>query len=157
MALSKILSESLATGVGGKVLQVLSTAKTNTFTTSSTSYTDVTGMSVAITPSSTSSKVLIMVSIGAHLSPSASTFYGYQFVRGSTAIALGSTSTAATFGGTLNADRAEGQSMTFLDTPNTTSATTYKLQVFTENAFQINFRETSYRTISTITVMEIAG
>ena len=64
-------------------------------------------------------------------------------------------------GGTINADRAEGQSMTFLDTPNTTSATTYKLQVRSPsgNTFYINEREgnSDYRTISTITVMEVAA
>ncbi len=40
-------------GGGGKVLQVLSTTKSDTFSTSSTSFTDITGLSVSITPSST--------------------------------------------------------------------------------------------------------
>ena len=43
----------------GKVLQVVSTTKTDTFTTSSTSFVDITGLSVSITPSSTSNKIKI--------------------------------------------------------------------------------------------------
>jgi len=144
----------------GKVLQVQSTTKTDTFNTTAQSFTDVTGLSVAITPSSSSNKVLVNVNIGTHDSTAATT-YAYQLVRGSTAIGIGSTSTEATMGGTINADRGEGQSMTFLDTPNTTSATTYKLQVRSPagSTFYINERQGSsaYRTISTITVTEIAG
>ena len=48
---------SLPAGVGGKVLQVVSTAKTNGFGTTSSSLTDITGLSVAITPSSSSNKI----------------------------------------------------------------------------------------------------
>ena len=51
-----------ATG-GGKLLQVVQTVKTDTFSTNSTSGTDITGLSVAITPSATSSKILITASI----------------------------------------------------------------------------------------------
>ncbi len=52
----------------GKVLQVVSTAKTDTWSTSLTSgaEADVTGLSVSITPSSTSSKILIMASVNGH-------------------------------------------------------------------------------------------
>ena len=57
-----ITSAKLASGVGGKVLQVVSTVKTDTFTTSSGTFTDLTGMSVSITPSSASNKVLILLS-----------------------------------------------------------------------------------------------
>ena len=46
---------------GGKILQVLQTVKTDTFTTTSTSFVDVTGLSVSITPATTSSKILILV------------------------------------------------------------------------------------------------
>ena len=44
----------------GKILQVVSTFKNDTFSTTSSSYVDVTGLSVAITPSATSSKILIL-------------------------------------------------------------------------------------------------
>ena len=145
----------------GAILQVQSTTKTDTFNTTSTSFTDVTGLSVAITPSSTSSKVLINFSIGTHDLTGAGDF-AYQIVRGSTAIGLGSGGgTSATVGGTINADRGESVAMTFLDTPSTTSATTYKIQVRTPSGTQmfINTRDgnSNYSTISTITVMEIKG
>ena len=145
----------------GAILQVQSTTKTDTFDTTSTSFTDVTGLSVAITPSSTSSKVLINFSIGTHDLTGAGDF-AYQIVRGSTAIGLGSGGgTSATVGGTINADRGESVAMTFLDSPSTTSATTYKIQVRTPSGTQmfINTRDgnSNYSTISTITVMEIGG
>ena len=45
--------------VTGNILQVVSTTKTDTFSTTSTSYVDITGLSVSITPTSTSSKIFI--------------------------------------------------------------------------------------------------
>jgi hypothetical protein len=45
----------------GSVLQVVSTVKTDTFTTVSSSYVDVTGLSVSITPTSATSKILVLV------------------------------------------------------------------------------------------------
>ena len=58
MAISRIGDAGLP---AGSVLQVVQDVKLDTFTTSSTSFTDVTGLSVDITPSSTSSKVLVLV------------------------------------------------------------------------------------------------
>ena len=49
----------------GKIGQVVQTIKTDSFTTTSASYVDITGFSVSITPTSTSSKILVMVTIGA--------------------------------------------------------------------------------------------
>jgi hypothetical protein len=57
-----LTNSGTATGFG-KVLQVVSTTKTDTFTTSSTSLTDLTGMSASITPSSTSNKILVLSSL----------------------------------------------------------------------------------------------
>ncbi len=54
------LTSGAKTSGFGKVGQVVSTAKTDTFSTTSTSSTDITGMSVSITPTSTSSKILMM-------------------------------------------------------------------------------------------------
>ena len=57
-----ITAAKLASGVGGKVLQVVSTTKTDTFTVStanSSDPADITGLSVAITPASSSNKVLV--------------------------------------------------------------------------------------------------
>ena len=67
------------------VIQVKSVAKTDTFSSSSTSFTDVTGLSVAITPSSSSNKILVSV----HLMSAATGANSPRFnlVRGSTNIA----------------------------------------------------------------------
>ena len=56
-------ADTLASGVGGKVLQVLSTTKDDTWDTTSSSWVDVTGMSVDITPSATSSKILVTLNM----------------------------------------------------------------------------------------------
>ena len=63
MSLTQIIGDGLATSglPTGTVLQVVSTAKTDTFESTSTSFTDVTGLSVAITPSSSSNKILVFV------------------------------------------------------------------------------------------------
>ncbi len=57
---SNIVGNSIA---ANKILQVVSTTKTDTFSAASASFTDITGLSLSITPSSTSSKILVMVSL----------------------------------------------------------------------------------------------
>lgn len=147
----------------GAILQVVSTAKTDTFSTTSTSFTDVTGLSVTITPSSTSSKILVMadVKIGG---------IGYiKIVRGSTDIYVGdaASSRVRTLAFAVpNANGYDASGGIFLDSPNTTSATTYKIQMRGEaggNA-RVNRSEndpdntvSGGRTASSITVMEVAG
>jgi len=126
---------SFGADTGGKILQVISTTKTDSFTTTSTSYTYITGFSAAITPSSSSSKVYVIV----HVNSAATTRYAsFRLVRGSTNIAVGTDITgsqeAVTFTAGSNTSNSydnlilRNQSMAILDTPSTTSATTYKLQ-----------------------------
>ena len=50
-----------AAGGGGKVLQVLQATITDTFSVSTTTFTDITGLTIDITPAATSSKILVMV------------------------------------------------------------------------------------------------
>ena len=118
---------------GGKVLQVVSTTKTDTFTTTSSSYVDVTGYSVTITPSASTSKILVLYDININSDPTTHGGWG-RLVRDSTNIKLGDSS-----GGRPQVTIAKetqnfyndlsGQSGSFLDSPATTSATTYKIQV----------------------------
>jgi len=159
---------SFADAGGGKIGQVVSVIKTDKFTTTSSSFTDVTGMTVNITPSASSSKILIMLSLGAFQNDQASsTVYG-NLVRGSTALAQGNagSGTECTFAlsGRVSANQffQFPVSFTFLDSPNTTSQTTYKLQgtIGTDNGgLAVNSSygavSTSGNTSSTITVMEI--
>jgi len=77
-----------ATASTGKIAQVLSTTKTDTFTTSSTTYTDITGLSVSITPSSTSSKILVFVTVNGQGVVSQNQAF-FQLVRDTTPIGNG--------------------------------------------------------------------
>tara|TARA_R100001591_G_scaffold77843_1_gene85286 strand:- start:1988 stop:2515 length:528 start_codon:yes stop_codon:yes gene_type:complete len=143
----------------GHVLQVVSTAKTDVFSSSATSFTDITGLSVAITPSSSSSKILVCVHFMSAATGSNSP--RFNLVRDSTNIAQpsGSVPSSLHLNTGSNIDGRMG-SIVFLDSPSTTSETTYKLQGLTDgNSFVINRRGDSANktSISTITVMEIAG
>lgn len=162
MAITKLVADSLGTGVGGKVLQVVSTTKDDAFNTSSTSLTDITGLTLNITPAASSSKILIFGNISSTFRNYVSTF---QLVRGSTNIAIGGS--ADTFRGTTSRYHAgvtDELSMTnhsfhFLDSPNTSSQTTYKIQVKVNGgAIYINDRSNGDSSfISTITAIEIGA
>ena len=150
----------------GGILQVVSTTKTDTFTTSSTSFTDITGLSASITPSSTSSKIIVIAQIGIADVSTANTI-NFRLMRGATAIGVGDAAgirLQSSFRQTLTADRGVSSSMTFLDSPSTSATTTYSVQIATETvAVYVNRTATDTntpargRTASTITLMEIAG
>jgi hypothetical protein len=145
----------------GKVLQVVQTIKTDGFSTGSTSHIDITGLSASITPSSTSSKILVNVSIGT-IDFSTGMYYGFQLVRDTTNIGQGTVAgkTASTFGGTANTVRGRSPSHTHLDSPSTTLSTTYKVQVRVQQGVcYINYRniDSVLTTSSTITLMEIGA
>ena len=155
-----------ATG-GGKILQIVSTAKTDTFTTTSTSLVDITGLSVTITPSSASSTILVMCSVQYSLEHGNGQQY-LQLVRGSTAIAQGDAasnrSRTTAQGAPVAGYAMTNYALDFVDSPATTSATTYKIQTrITGSTGCINRTFTDVdssvypRGISTITVMEIAA
>ncbi len=120
----------------GSIVQVLQTAKTDVFSTSSSSWTDWTGMSVTITPKSNTNKILVTLTSGVS-NDTTNCFQYVKLVRGSTDIALGDTSGSATRcwidgatgQGASQADIQKPLTGSFLDSPATTSATTYKLQV----------------------------
>ena len=154
----------------GNIIQVVSTTKTDVFSSSTVdTFVDITGLSVAITPSATSSKILILYDI----QMSGTELMHIQLFRASTAIKIGDSDSAnrteCTVGGIFQAsnnDKVVVAAGTFLDSPSTTSATTYKLQgrvhssgkVFKVNA-PVNDANAAYtgRGASTITVMEVAG
>ena len=128
-----ITSAKLGSGVGGKILQVVQGTKTDTASLGS-GFAD-TGLSASITPASTSNKVLVMCQITATAQNSGgSTIEAYlRLLRGSTAISQGDTAGSRTLvttgiGGARGADDSDNGSIIFLDSPSTTSATTYKIQ-----------------------------
>ncbi len=125
------------TGGGGKILQIQDINKSSTFSTTSTSFTDVTGLSVSITPSSTSSKILIIANI--QISSSDSVYPHQRMMRGATPInvgdAAGSRKQSGWSGYAQGASNGVwvysygGGGCWHVDSPSTTSATTYKFQV----------------------------
>ena len=132
-----VTSAKLASGVGGKVLQVVSTPKTDTFSTSSTSFTDITGLSVAITPSATSSKILVMMDVVGGSGTNISMFL--RLMRNTTAIHVGTdvgNRIASTAGASDDPSNQFSMSMTgtVLDSPSSTSEVTYKVQMSTEGS-----------------------
>jgi len=151
---------------GGKVAQVVSTSKTDTFTSSSTSFTDITGLSVSITPTAATSKVLVIAQVSGSMDTGVASLF-FRMVRDSTAINVGDTAgsrSRSTFGfsNTIATELVSGAA-SFLDSPATTSATTYKMQAMnsTTGTFYINRVKTDPdaasipRAASSITVMEI--
>ena len=149
----------------GTVLQVVQTFKNDVFSSSSTSYVDVTGLSASITPSSASNKILILLrtSQGASGNDQIKT----TLLRGATGIAVANGKDYFSFmyptrtGTDTNEYVARGSThLDFLDTPNTTSSITYKVQMKVDaNTGHINRGKDNdnYRGVSSITLMEIAG
>jgi len=162
-------------GGAGKVLQVVSATKTDTLSTSSTSFIDVSGLSVSITPSSASSKIFITYSVNVGFD--ANRGQQWRLMRDSTAICIGDAGGGRTRSSSFTFRDTDWSfinratwclSNNFLDSPNTTSATTYKLQIGAigeTDGTNVYVNRTSLdqdsiatgRTASTITVMEIAG
>jgi hypothetical protein len=141
--------------------QVVSTLKTDSFSTTSTTFVDVTGVSVTITPSSASSTVLVIVS-GVVGSNATDNFTPINLLRGSTNIAQSTGST--NFNQTLaphitSTSLTQPFSIVFLDSPATTSATTYKIQLRSNNnplAYIGRMATSDNRSVTTITAIEFA-
>ena len=150
----------------GSVLQVVSATKTNAFTTTSLTLVDVTGLSVSITPSSASNKVLVLVDVkGTSQDAVASSGdSGVVLVRGATSLAV-STAGSVNFTGQLSGRLSGSSALTFtasvsyLDSPATTSSTTYKIQSLAGagTLFINTDANGTVGSVSTITVMEIQG
>jgi hypothetical protein len=124
----------------GTVLQVVQTALTSYFTSSSTSYTNFTGLSASITPRSTSSKILVTI----YTAVSNDTFNTWNFLkvlRNGSDMILGDASGNATRawmdgsqGNQQNANLSRIMSGSYLDSPGSASAVTYQVQVIQTNA-----------------------
>ena len=159
---SNVITPVSAVQPAGAILQVVSSSTTTSFSTSSTSFVDLTGMSIAITPTSSSSKILILTSINADYVAQTNVvnLVSTQLLRGSTAIA-----TKATYMGVDVSNNGYCYvpfilSYMDLDSPSTTSSTTYKVQGKLGNSnnnaeFRINI-ESSNMT-SELIAMEIAA
>lgn len=155
-----------------RILQVVSTAKTDTFSASVASGADSAAtVSVTITPTSATSKVFLIADLA---------ITGVSCVVGATLYRGGSVLTAATGDASSNRTPATGSAgpensgragyastFTFLDSPATTSATTYDARLWHDSASSktvymnrgINDEDASYthRQISTLTAIEVSA
>jgi len=147
----------------------LSTTKSDTFTTTANAtWTDITGLSVTITPSTSAKNILIMANVD--VGASADVLVALRLMRGATPIGIGDTAgsrTSVTSGRYLNSG-ATGTAthatipLLFLDSPATTSAITYKIQCYQNAAGTIAINRSAtdtdnaanFRAISNITVIE---
>jgi hypothetical protein len=151
----------------GSVLQVIQSTAATQVTVASTTFTDL-NLSATITPSSASSKILIMTGVWGDMSRNSSAQgAGIRIVRGSTAIWAQNPNGASQpytyyvgYNGTSATamELATLMNLQYLDSPATTSATTYKIQgaiYSTNSAGSINFMGASAE--ANIILMEIAG
>ena len=133
----------------GSVLQVVQATTGSTTTTTTSTYVD-TALTASITPSSTTSKILVTVYCGAVTKTANDLQMNFQILRGSTGIFLASAlnnNSAATSG--------SNPTFVYLDSPSTTSATTYKVQIADrDNVGTVTFNQNG---TATITLMEIAA
>ena len=150
-----ISAGDLASGVGGKILQVVSTVYTTAIGTSSTSYSDI-GISASITPSSASNKILVNYSLNALTSRLSSGYYrGWiKSLRGATQIQEDFFGGYINVGGDNNLYGSANKS--FIDSPSSTSSLTYKLQFKAEDT-NVTFYISESSKICNLILMEIAG
>jgi hypothetical protein len=157
MAIINLNNNSLYGLDVGKFFQVVTATSTTQSASSSSTFADVTNLSAAITPSSSSNKILISVFCNGVGKETNNAYMGLKLLRGSTDIAL--------IDHLIGLDGASGTNyigtsgIMYLDSPSTTSATTYKMQFNSEanNAtVYINRPNSSDVATSTITLMEIA-
>jgi hypothetical protein len=175
----QILTASQMNNLRGafRVLQIVSTTKTDIFSSSQAAGTsvDVTGLSASITPSATSSKILVSATIHGTLLFSTNYYPILSTIlkRGGTAIGGGTTAGNRTainglsYTNSTDVQSAAANTFNFLDSPNSTSAQTYQIALFnalsaTATIFcnqQGNDGNFAYwaRPSSTITVMEISA
>jgi len=175
----KTLSRWVPNGGAGKVLQVLNVVKSDTFTTTSTSFVTITGLSQEITLADATSKVLVMATVSGSHEGTAPVNGFIKLRRGTTGLWLGDTAgsrTSATGGvlGALTSGDSEGIgrvpfstfSFTGLDAPGTTGPHTYDVQImagfagasaYVNRGIEDADSATRGRSSSSITLMEVGA
>ena len=182
MALIKLNNNSISavsalpSGIDiGKVGQVVQTNKVDTFSSSATSFTDVTGLTASITPTDVSSKILVNLRISYSMGSVHNTGMMLRLLRGVTVICVG-TATGSRTSALMRFNMATAGdgyyslvystgdvSTNFLDSPSSTDEQVYKIQGIVNGANSLHINRTGSdsdganypRTNSTITVMEI--
>ena len=147
---------SWAAAGGGKILQVVSATSTTQTDTTSTSYADCTGITAAITPAATGSKVLVLISV--NVTATGNQAVGeFKIVR-----TIGGSATDLFVFSQVNHLEHENANhfLQQLDSPSTTSAATYKLQFFRTDqsgTLTVNRNDGSDIARSVITLIEVGA
>ena len=169
MALTKVIGDGLATSglPAGSVLQIQVGSINDIYSSTSPSFADVTGFNVSITPTSSSSTILVSFSTVAGNTNSSrpSRFRVIRTISGGSAVHVGVGATDGDdFSGTrtiydAGSEQAHQVHWQGIDSPSTTSATVYKIMAATNGGtLKVNNRHNDDMSqTSTITVMEIAG
>ena len=169
-----IPTDGVPTGGGGGIIQVKQTLKTDSFHTTSQSYTDITGMTISITPKFNTSKILLQCNL--QFGGALNLYAPVRLLRDSTHIGQSTvysgSQTNATFSlnlgdvsGSANHYKIFSSVYQILDSPATTSAVTYKLQVssWVGRDFYLNRSQQdsgaawSHGASSTMTAMEVSA
>jgi len=165
-----IVNSGTATGFGGgKIGQIISTHNETDSSMSSTSFADVSGQSVAITPSASGSKILIVCTISYGIPQDTRAFF--KLLRGTTVIGsrsdtgsrIGCNVSASINSGTAANENLNVVTLQYLDSPSTTSETTYKIQASSNSGNTLTFNRTTSdtdaaytaRATSSITAYEV--
>jgi hypothetical protein len=157
-------------GYAGAILQVKQIYKQDTFTTTSTSFTDVTGLSLAITPSSASNYILVCSYFVLANTNTGGNYYSQaRLIRDSTEIFAGTAASnrpgAVTYTNKGDITIAQATGFIYRDSPATTSEVTYKIQLKTESSSTASIGRTPAdadttnhaRMPANIVLMEVAG
>jgi hypothetical protein len=156
-------------GSGQIITQVIQVIKTDVFSTTSTSFVNVTGLTVNITPTNSANKILIIAQVNGSGQDHAS----FRLARNSTGIYVGDSvggsrtlaSAANFYFGPSNPLNIENATIVYLDSPATTSSTTYNVQAMIASASTLFVNRSSgddtanysFRVPCSITAMEISG
>jgi hypothetical protein len=159
----------------GKILQVVSTTMADTFSAENTAFTDVTGLTATITPTSANSKIYVSFTLNFVKGNSGGNTVYARMLRGGSVVFGGNSPGSRNAGLGIhwyrsdilpNNDIIHNVSGQFLDLPATTSATTYKIQVeatgagtlvLVNRAVSDDDTAIRVRTASSITLMEVAA
>jgi len=163
--MTRAVNTALA-GAGG-ILQVVSVAKTDVFSTTATSFTDVTGLTVTITPKSASNYILVLGSVELGAGPDVGFI---RLMRDSTPIQIGDAAgvriqSTAQMRNSVDTADADSCAIAYKDSPATTSPVTYKIQTYAYGGVTVRINASADdanqanrgRTASTLILMEIAG
>ena len=144
-----ITTDDIASGVTGKVLQVVSQPAPSVFSTTNSTV-QSTGHSATITPTSSSSKIYVLVSFDGYQSSQGRTYKAYLY-RG-----------ASIIGGLHlyedgDSNPKTSSCITVLDTPSTTSPVTYEMKIGTDGVGTSYYNYSNTQGKNTITLMEIGA